>query len=305
MIKYHKKLRLQQDDGISKLWLPHNGNNYSREFYLDPLIESVKKLPIHMCFVIEEYCYTDYYRKRECSNIFSIEFVLEGSMLFKQNDVEHRVMPGEIFFIHQGQDLEYMTGPEHKCHRLACCVGGHLLNDLLVATHLIDVSVMKPQNAEVVEAIMRKCKMEYSKCQKQFRLRASVLCYELLLLLGNDISYSNQPALLQKSIDYMEHHISRKFDLDYLSSVVGTSPATLNRLFHRYLKTSPIGYFIDLKIKMAQSLLLNTGLRIKEIANRTGYSNPLYFSSEFSKRVGLSPRNFRKNNNSKNALFEI
>lgn len=302
MIKYHKKLHLQQDDGISKLWLPCSGDNYSREFYFDPLIGSVEKLPVHLYFANEEYCYSGYYRKRECSNIFSVEFVLEGSMLFKQNDIEYRVMPGEIFFIQQGENMEYMTGPENKCHRLACCIGGHQLNDLLVSTHLIDVSVMTPQNTEAIEAIMRKCKTEYSECKKNFRLRVSVLCYELLLLLGNDIRYLDQPILLQRTIDYMEHHISRKFDLDYLSSTMGTSPATLNRLFHKHFKISPIGYFIDLKMKMAKSLLLNTTLRIKEIANRIGYSNPLYFSSKFSKRVGLSPRNFRKNNNSKNAF---
>ena len=282
------------DDGISKLWIPRYNDNYSREYFPDPQLESVEKLPLHLYFVNEEFCYKDYYRKRECSNVFSIEFVLEGSMLFKQSDVEFRVMPGDIFFIHLNQDVEYMTGPENCCHRLACCIGGNQLMDLLTATHIVGRSVMTPENKVHVESIMRNCITEYRELRENFRLRASVLCYELMLLLGQDIRSSEQPVILRKSIDYMEHHISRKITLKQLASAVGTSSASLHRLFQVHLKTSPMHYLIDLKMKVAKSLLLNTKYQIQEIANRTGYSNPLYFSSEFTKHVGISPRNYRK-----------
>lgn len=49
----------------------------------------------------------------------------------------------------------------------------------------------------------------------------------------------------------------------------------------------------DRLVLEAQRLLLHTELSIKEIAYRTGFEEPLHFSSFFKKQVGVSPTAFR------------
>ena len=51
-------------------------------------------------------------------------------------------------------------------------------------------------------------------------------------------------------------------------------------------------------MKRARTLLLDRKLLIKEVARRTGYADPLYFSAEFRRLHGLSPREFRRRHTS-------
>ena len=104
--------------------------------------------------------------------------------------------------------------------------------------------------------------------------------------LGNNI----QVVLYQE----MEHHLSKRLTLNQLAKLLGSSRSSLTRLFYRHFQVTPINYFIHLKMEAAKSMLLSTALQIQEVATRVGYDSPLYFSSEFKKRIGQSPRNFRK-----------
>ena len=50
----------------------------------------------------------------------------------------------------------------------------------------------------------------------------------------------------------------------------------------------------DLKMEQACQLLDSTELSVKGVAAELGYDDPLYFSRQFSKTVGLSPRAYRR-----------
>jgi YesN/AraC family two-component response regulator len=57
---------------------------------------------------------------------------------------------------------------------------------------------------------------------------------------------------------------------------------------------SPIDYFIKLKIHYACQLLSQSDMKIKEIADKTGYDDPYYFSRLFKQVMGKSPKEYRK-----------
>jgi AraC-like DNA-binding protein len=149
---------------------------------------------------------------------------------------------------------------------------------------------------KTVETLMRKCISELRDKTPGFRQRASVAGYEIMLELGNSVERSDKSVLLAKAVDLLEHHLSQKISLQKLAAALGSNTTSLHRAFHVKFGMSPINYFIKLKMDAAKSLLLNTSLPIQDIAERTGYSNQLYFSAEFHKRVGSAPREFRKQN---------
>ena len=57
---------------------------------------------------------------------------------------------------------------------------------------------------------------------------------------------------------------------------------------------TPYQYFSTKRIEIAASLLLNSNLQVKEIAESLNYSDQPYFSNAFKKIMGVSPEKYRK-----------
>ena len=64
-------------------------------------------------------------------------------------------------------------------------------------------------------------------------------------------------------------------------------------LFQKETGSSPINYFIRLKIQKACQYIELTNLKLNEIALRLGFEEPAYFSRLFTKVMGISPSAYR------------
>ena len=60
-----------------------------------------------------------------------------------------------------------------------------------------------------------------------------------------------------------------------------------------HVGSSPKKYIAACKLSEAKRLLLETGLRISEVAMAVGFEDALAFSKFFSKNMGVSPTAFR------------
>jgi hypothetical protein len=54
------------------------------------------------------------------------------------------------------------------------------------------------------------------------------------------------------------------------------------------------GFGFTVRIDNACQMMLHSGLSLKEISEKTGYTNQYYFSSCFKKKTGQSPSEYRK-----------
>jgi AraC family transcriptional regulator of arabinose operon len=66
------------------------------------------------------------------------------------------------------------------------------------------------------------------------------------------------------------------------------------RCFKNTTGKTPTKYRIDSKIAKAKEMLLSSSLPMNQIAALCGYSDPLYFSRIFKKKVGVPPKEYRK-----------
>ena len=74
----------------------------------------------------------------------------------------------------------------------------------------------------------------------------------------------------------------------------GMSPARFRAVWRQQVGL-PLGvYRRKMQIQAACELLQTTNLRIKEVAERSGFRDPLYFSRVFRRATGTSPRQYRK-----------
>ena len=63
-----------------------------------------------------------------------------------------------------------------------------------------------------------------------------------------------------------------------------------------YLVGNRLDYGLSFSLPVEPTKEPEPELSIKDIADRVGYRNQLYFSSEFRRFSGMSPREFRKKN---------
>ena len=110
---------------------------------------------------------------------------------------------------------------------------------------------------------------------------------------SDDFLEEQNPGIT-RAIQFMEQNLDKKLILNDISEEAGYSPSYLTTIFRQKTGYSPLSYFSHLKIVKACEYLDFSRFKIKEISFMMGYSDPYYFSKDFQKKMGLSPRNYRK-----------
>jgi AraC family transcriptional regulator, arabinose operon regulatory protein len=95
-------------------------------------------------------------------------------------------------------------------------------------------------------------------------------------------------------ITYMKEHLSESLTLEDFSSCLEMSKSHFSALFKQKVQSSPMNFFILLKMQHACHLLEYSKHRIKEIAYFVGYSDPYHFSRVFKSYMTTSPKDYRK-----------
>jgi AraC family transcriptional regulator, arabinose operon regulatory protein len=110
---------------------------------------------------------------------------------------------------------------------------------------------------------------------------------------SDDMMQEQNPGI-SRAIAYMEQNLNKKLVLEELAEEAGYSASYFTTLFRKVTGYSPLSYFAHLKINKACEHLDFGKQKIKEISFLMGYSDPYYFSKDFHKKMGMSPRNYRK-----------
>ena len=96
-------------------------------------------------------------------------------------------------------------------------------------------------------------------------------------------------ATILDAVDAMESNVAEPLGLENLAMAAGVSARQLNRLFREKLGRSTMGYYRELRLDKAQSLLRNSPLSLTEIALATGFANSSHFSRAFTQHFGRPP----------------
>ncbi len=100
---------------------------------------------------------------------------------------------------------------------------------------------------------------------------------------------------ISKFEKYIEEHLEdNNLNVEEISSELAMSRATLYAKVKTAYSKGIAEYIEDRRIEKAKTLLSGTRLNIAEIAEKTGYSTPRYFSTRFKLKTGYSPLNYRK-----------
>ncbi|WP_422659284.1 helix-turn-helix domain-containing protein [Paenibacillus sp. EC2-1] len=94
--------------------------------------------------------------------------------------------------------------------------------------------------------------------------------------------------------DYIKEHLHERPSLTELAKLVSLSKEHLRFLFQKELCLSPMKYVTQLRLQLAQELLLFTSDSMKQISDRLGYDDQHHFTRAFRREEGISPSEYRK-----------
>lgn len=104
---------------------------------------------------------------------------------------------------------------------------------------------------------------------------------------------NNEPRVAA-AIHVMEQHIDEPVPVKTVAGQVNISVRMLEYLFRQTLDMSPAAYYRRLRLQTARRMVVDTRLKLQEIAIRTGFSSLSSFSRLFKNYYQQSPGECRK-----------
>lgn len=242
-----------------------------------------------------------WYLTRQNYHQIALELELENEAVYIRNGQRVVLSPGELYLTRPGDTLQMRnsgTAPSRQLQLLISGSHAQIMMDSLKIMHGMKFSF------EPEEGVFFRSRLEnfYALLQKKDLSESwinSHRCYELLLFLADCINKKQQelkefPKPVMELLKIMNSENELQSSIEDLARSCGISDRSIFRLFKKYIGVSPHAYRKHLQMEKARYLLKNTSESIKEIAEKLGFSNAFYFSSVFSRSVGIPPSDFRK-----------
>ena len=128
------------------------------------------------------------------------------------------------------------------------------------------------------------------------------VCVELCRNLVNRI-YSEDNFRYSQSvrdaIRYIHDNYNRDISLNEVARYIYRSPEYLSRLFKSETGEKFSSYLMSYRLNKARDMLINTDMKIYEIAYAVGYTTPSYFSKMYRDFMGVGPEVTRSQRNTR------
>ncbi|QNK57918.1 response regulator [Paenibacillus sp. PAMC21692] len=100
--------------------------------------------------------------------------------------------------------------------------------------------------------------------------------------------------LIENTKQYISEHLAEKISIQELADLASISRSTIAAMFKQETGSTINQYVVEERMRRARDMLLNTGLRSYEVANKVGYEDVIYFAQLFKKHYGFSPIEYKK-----------
>ena len=242
--------------------------------------------------------------RKEPINQYVFIYCTDGEGRYRIGEHEYAVSANQYFILPAGIPHAYASDNEHPW--------------TIYWIHF------KGNKADLIAAMLKSCVLESHPNISRTKNRLTIfeemysalhscmtfenLCYANLCLphflatfLFNEPFIENSKAIeyntkVDALIYFMNENITERLMLKDFASYIGLSASYLHRIFLKETGLSPMECFNRLKIIRACEYLINGTLKIIQISNLLGFTDPYYFSRIFTKIVGISPSVFRAQN---------
>ena len=114
------------------------------------------------------------------------------------------------------------------------------------------------------------------------------------LLLQDQHPESSAHRRTRTMLEYIHQHFADPLKLNDIARAAHISSREALRCFQSILGTTPIQYLMQYRLTRAAQQLHNSTQSITQIATENGFGNASYFTQQFQRRIGCTPKAYRK-----------
>jgi two-component system response regulator YesN len=113
----------------------------------------------------------------------------------------------------------------------------------------------------------------------------------MYMLQGKD----NDKPIVQTVKEYINFNLDQELTREFLADQVHLNQDYLARIFKKEVGESIVNYITGKRVSVAKEYLEKTNESVNSIAIKVGYDNFSYFTKIFKDRVGMTPKEYRRN----------
>lgn len=125
--------------------------------------------------------------------------------------------------------------------------------------------------------------------RQRLRQDARQLCRDRNAQIPEDVSRAVSTAAR-----FVQDHFKEPIGLTEAAQAAGVNPTYLSYLFRREMGIGFANFLLNQRIGCAMELLRHTNLKVREVAEQSGFHDYHYFAKAFKKMNSLSPAEYRK-----------
>ena len=99
--------------------------------------------------------------------------------------------------------------------------------------------------------------------------------------------------VVDRVVEYIENHLSEELSVRQLANMAYVSPDHLTRSFKKRFQQTVIDYILKKRMTLAGELLRDRKLTITMVSDCVGFGNYSYFTEQFKKFYGMTPREYQ------------
>lgn len=154
--------------------------------------------------------------------------------------------------------------------------------------NLADAYITKPFNTLLLEQTIKSLLANRARLKEHFTGEMPVTLNTQTISKPDRKFISEFSALVESNIS------NENFNIDSICKNMGVSRVQLYKKVKALMNINVNDYILSTRLQKAKYLLKNENFTIAEIASRTGFSSPTYFSTVFKSKVGVTPKEFRE-----------
>ncbi len=240
-------------------------------------------------------CDKSYHIVRHKAAFGVFEFVIKGTGTVHTADGVIHPCEGDIYFLHQGDDHNYYADESDPWTKIWFNLSGELVRSIVSEYGLRDKHIVHGLDLRGMFEEMLNLSREDIPAQ-EIHNRAASLFLEIVCKIADRLREEKSTALPDAVAikDYILRNAERNIRAEELEELVSLSKSQVTRIFKKEYGVTPYEYLLSVKTENAKWMLMNTQLKVQEIATRLGFSDAHYFSNFFKLKTGVSPQRFRE-----------